>query len=278
MSPLNQGEKKYPPDWDNTAKSTQTREQQKLSIDDSLKLSMKHILISLCQKNTEINANHYNELQVMLRETINARKVLVESHFDACIKVLLVKKSASFLPFLISYIGIRTLVPEILKVPEILSNRPSTKNPSTSTNIQKDTTALNDDINDSINTHLDKTTTILDEIQAKLDTLLAQFPAPIHDDIPALTEDIQEITLNLIKTPLPIRNSRIASRTRLPSFAMILKPRPRPPIFLSPARSKSYAILHPLTNWKCLSHPVTRFSRVFLPLPTKEFVAQYQLF
>eukprot|EP00978_Attheya_sp_CCMP212_P026194 scaffold85703_cov47-Attheya_sp.AAC.3 len=79
----------------------------------------------------------------MLRETINAFEVLVESRSDTHIKVLLIERSASFPPLLTSYIGICTLVPEIL------SNCPSTKNPSASTNIQKDT-ALNDNVsNDS---------------------------------------------------------------------------------------------------------------------------------
>jgi hypothetical protein len=100
----------------------------------------------------------------MLQETIDARKVLVESRSDTRIKVLLVEKSTRFPPFLTSYVGIFTLVPETLSnrpstknpsastnplpVPEILSNRPLTKNLSASTNIQKGTTALNDNINE----------------------------------------------------------------------------------------------------------------------------------
>eukprot|EP00978_Attheya_sp_CCMP212_P019334 scaffold54036_cov25-Attheya_sp.AAC.1 len=89
---LNQaGEKKHPPDWD-TVKSTQTREQQKSSIDHSLRSSIDHLLICLRQKNTEIYANHLNELRIMLQETIDARKVLIESRSDARIKVLLVER------------------------------------------------------------------------------------------------------------------------------------------------------------------------------------------
>eukprot|EP00978_Attheya_sp_CCMP212_P008233 scaffold19253_cov49-Attheya_sp.AAC.2 len=175
---LNQGEKKHPPDWDSTVKSTQTREQQKSSIDHSLQSSNEHLLICLRQKDTEIYANHFNELQVMLQETIDARKVLVESRSDARIKVLLVERSSSFPPFMTSYVGIRTLVPEILKVPEILSNRPLTKNSSVSTNIQKETTALNDneiDVNsDDIETKTKATDILIaSKIQDLCDTASA---------------------------------------------------------------------------------------------------------
>jgi hypothetical protein len=183
---LNQGEKKHPPDWD-TVKSTQTREQQKSSIDHSLQSSIEHLLICLRQKDTEIDAA---ELQVMLQETIDARKVLVESRSDARIKVLLVEKSTRFPPFLTSYVGIRTLVPEILSnrpstknpsastnphtVPEILSNRPSTKNPSASTNIQKETTALNDNIHERALSDLKVSNADTKESYADIKAQLAQ--------------------------------------------------------------------------------------------------------
>eukprot|EP00978_Attheya_sp_CCMP212_P036652 scaffold167947_cov86-Attheya_sp.AAC.1 len=118
---LNQGERKHPPDW---GKNPKTREQWKGAY-DPLQSFIKHLLICLSQENAEIDAaisledqkvylkNDYKELRIKLQETINARKVLVEGRFP---------------PFSKSYIGICTLVPETL------SNRPSTKNPSASTN------------------------------------------------------------------------------------------------------------------------------------------------
>jgi hypothetical protein len=119
---LNQGEN--PPDWD-TVKSLQTQEQQKSSIDHSLQSSIDHLLICLRQENNGNNAaislKQRVELRVILQETIDAHKGLLESRCDARIKVLLVERSTSFPPFLTSYVGILTLVPDIP------SNRPSTK-------------------------------------------------------------------------------------------------------------------------------------------------------
>eukprot|EP00978_Attheya_sp_CCMP212_P015265 scaffold39339_cov27-Attheya_sp.AAC.1 len=118
----------------------------------------------------------------MLQETIDAHKVLIESRSDARIKVLLVERSTSFPPFLTSYVGIRTFLPEILKVTEILSNRPSTKNPSASTNIQKETTALNDNINDCALSDLKISNADIKDscanIKAQLSTLIGALASP----------------------------------------------------------------------------------------------------
>eukprot|EP00978_Attheya_sp_CCMP212_P019845 scaffold56233_cov76-Attheya_sp.AAC.3 len=198
-------------------------------------------------------------------QAIDARKVLVES-------VLFVERSTSFLPFSTSYIGIHTLVPEIL------SNRPSTKNPRTSTNIQKETTALNDNINERALSDLTKVSNAdikesNADIKSQLATLIALaspkithvsstsvFP-PVSkttfmneeidvksDDIEAKTETTDILIANKIKEPnflsinMPKR-TRALSNSIFPRFstALLAAEAPSSPLAKTTARAQPKA-------------------------------------